>query len=255
MTFLNLSLIENKRGRKAKKIKIITSTSKNTKKRESKFNSKINDENLNPNFDHSYSEEEKPILTSAKKSRDGMQANEENSKISIPLLDLDVNQFYDSPPKQYKQYKNKTPQTSVKKPSFSKIEESLMLVETPKKPKVHRLSIDSQSHLSVVPLQRFNSAPAKFNNSGNSAFTPYTPNDTFMEISKKLMFGDNLMSANIKMDYVLCLKLANAIWGTIDRTETDRLYEKHGIPKQCLSPPKELTHLRYVLCSLIETNF
>ena len=78
-----------------------------------------------------------------------------------------------------------------------------MVAETPRKPRVHRVSIDSQSQLSQVPLQKFNSAPAKLNGSLNSAFTPYASNDTLLGISKKLLFGENMFVSNVKMDYCL----------------------------------------------------
>lgn len=219
-----------KRGRKAKKDKIVKPVSKRGRKRDNKYRSKLNDKNKENEPNSNIVNEIKPSLTVSNKNSKILDENNDSSKITIPLGEIDMNTFYNSPPKNNKQYKTKSPQTSAEK-HLLPYPNTTFATETPKKPKVHRFSVDSQSQLSVTRLQKFNSAPPKFNNLSNSAFTPYTPNETLMDISKKLRFGDNLLNGNVKMDYVLCLQLAKVIWGTIDRSETDRLYEKHGIQK------------------------
>jgi len=99
-------------------------------------------------------------------------------------------------PRKYKQYKTKNSKSAQKQKALKS--QPLLLNETPKKSREHRLSIDSMSQGGQISLQKFNSAPAKINNSANSAFTPYAPSDKLVGISKKLLFGDN-----IKLDYCL----------------------------------------------------
>jgi hypothetical protein len=194
--------VAKKRGRKAKKDKVLKAPSKKLKKRDAKLTSKANKENTSPKYELSRTQDLNVALPRSTSKVPELSAKDESSKISISLRELDLNMPYSSPTKKYKQYKTKTPQTSAKK-SRPKLSVSHITHETPKKPKVHRLSIDS-SQSNPITLQKFNSAPAKLINSGsNSAFRPYTPADNFVDISRKLMFGDNTLYSDTKMDYTL----------------------------------------------------
>lgn len=213
-----------KRGRKANSLKSLKPVPKRAKKTMIKIKDGIVNEENNENFDPNYF----GAVPNENIFKNEFKDEEVSSKITIPLHELDMNCMYQSPPKKYRQHKTRTPSLSNNKIWKS---ESRMVAETPRKPRVHRVSIDSQSQLSQVPLQKFNSAPAKLNGSLNSAFTPYASNDTLLGISKKLLFGENMFVSNVKMDYCLWLKLAKAIWSNMDRSETDKLYEKYNITK------------------------
>lgn len=222
--------LAKKRGRKAKKDKVLKSPSKKLKKRDLKLHSKIDKENQDPQYEFKRTQDLNVALPlTGNNQAASMVAKDEGSKITISLRELDMNIQSSSPPKKYKQFKTKTPQISARK-SRPKLNSRFVVTETPKKPKVHRLSIDSSSLPNSLSLQKFNSEPAKFTNSGNnSAFKPYTATENFIDISKKLIFGDTSAYSDTKMDYIQCLRLAERVLMPVGTFETNILYEKYGV--------------------------